>query len=294
MKMFNCTWQNVGGMCHPGAWGTSLCKDCENSSSHFCCRAIMEHKELLKVPWDWQIGEHGFQTQTHTSLESYTQMVLSQNAIFWRLKQCTTCLIMCRFPLCSKNSSDLWRHGLKTSGGVLWCLAPRPLLLIHWVLYVWGWGWIGLVPAHPIGDQVWLGPREFGGQVNTLSSFLCFLWCARALCPVASMWIPGPKVSQQNIALYRDDHRQLSVVSVLRGVNAMWNHLLPLCFRRSFLCWFQCLHVQPLQLHASGDEENKCHLSQSVSAHSWPVQPLLWPLPLSLRGSITLAGSLPL
>ena len=22
-----------------------------------CCRAIMEHKELLRVPWDWQIGE---------------------------------------------------------------------------------------------------------------------------------------------------------------------------------------------------------------------------------------------
>lgn len=26
--------------------------------AHFLClyRAIMEHKELLKVPWDWQIG----------------------------------------------------------------------------------------------------------------------------------------------------------------------------------------------------------------------------------------------
>jgi len=22
-----------------------------------CCRAIMEHKELLKVSWNWQIGE---------------------------------------------------------------------------------------------------------------------------------------------------------------------------------------------------------------------------------------------
>lgn len=29
----------------------------EMSVCALCCRAIMEHKELLKVPWDWQIGE---------------------------------------------------------------------------------------------------------------------------------------------------------------------------------------------------------------------------------------------
>lgn len=80
MEMFNHTWQNVGGMCHPGAPRTSLCRDCENSSSHFCCRAIMEHKELLRVPWDWQIGERGLQTQTHTNLDSYTQVILHWSA----------------------------------------------------------------------------------------------------------------------------------------------------------------------------------------------------------------------
>lgn len=29
----------------------------DGNSFSFCSRAIMEHKELLRVPWDWQIGK---------------------------------------------------------------------------------------------------------------------------------------------------------------------------------------------------------------------------------------------
>lgn len=32
-----------------------------------CCRAIMEHKELLRVPWDWQIGENATHKLRHTT-----------------------------------------------------------------------------------------------------------------------------------------------------------------------------------------------------------------------------------
>lgn len=39
----------------------------------------------------------------------------------------TTCRILWRFPSCSQNSSDLSRHGLQTSEGVLCCLAPGRL-----------------------------------------------------------------------------------------------------------------------------------------------------------------------
>ncbi len=38
----------------------------------------------------------------------------------------TTCLILCRPPLCCQNSSEASRHGLhKTTERVLWYLAPR-------------------------------------------------------------------------------------------------------------------------------------------------------------------------
>ena len=55
----------------------------------------------------------------------------------------TTCVILLKFPLCSQNGSDLSRYGLKTSEGVLWCLAPGRIKWILWVLYVWGWGFHG-------------------------------------------------------------------------------------------------------------------------------------------------------
>ena len=61
-----------------------------------------------------------------------------------------------------------------------------------------------------------------------------------------------------------------------------------LCVCRSSVHWVQCLYVRPVQLHASSNEEDKRHLSQPLSAHGWPVQPLLWPIPLSLQGNITL------
>ncbi|KAI3364025.1 hypothetical protein L3Q82_010784, partial [Scortum barcoo] len=44
--------------------------------------AIMEHKELLKVPWDWQIGEHAHAQILTYNLYSYTQLILPQNAIY--------------------------------------------------------------------------------------------------------------------------------------------------------------------------------------------------------------------
>lgn len=91
----------------------------------------------------------------------------------------STYLILCRFPLCSQNGSDLSRYGHKTSGGVLWCLAPgssgpvcsgvRPT-------------WIRFVLARPTGWLDWdLGDLEarlpLGLYFAFLKLFLSSFYC---------------------------------------------------------------------------------------------------------------------
>lgn len=48
------------------------------------------------------------------------------------------------------------------------------------------------------------------------------------------------------------------------------------------VCGLRLLHVCPVQFHAPGGQGDQCHCSESLPAHRWPLQPLLWHLPLLL------------
>lgn len=74
---------------------------------------------------------------------------------------------MCRFHLWSLNNSDLSRQDHKTSGVVLWCLAPGRL-----VLYIGGSPWIAHVPVSLTGAQSdWdLGNLE---ALSTIKALCC-------------------------------------------------------------------------------------------------------------------------
>ena len=86
-------------------------------------------------------------------------------------------VILCRFPSCSQNSSDLSRHGHKTSGDVLWCLAPETSgPLCSWVQPTW----IRFVLARPTCLNR-LGSGEFEGKVTTWALFLHSLSCSWAV-----------------------------------------------------------------------------------------------------------------
>ena len=84
------------------------------------------------------------------------------------------CLIMWRFPLCNQNSSDLLRHGLTFSEGVLWCSAPGhfivdPLGPVCWGVLLPSW----IRPARArLRDARSDGSGKFGPFIVFLELFL--------------------------------------------------------------------------------------------------------------------------
>ena len=144
------------------------------------------------------------------------------------------CLILWKFHLCSQDSSDLWRHGLKTSEGVLWCLAPEPFTgaPLGPLCLVVGPPWIR--PAlHVLQmlDQIYCVPQSVAEQ--------CLL-CVRAHCPAGG----GGPLPLGSAAVMTDWGFVFLLCSTLctnvRAGNhqTLWSDSLRACFYLALKCVF--------------------------------------------------------
>ena len=149
----------------------------------------------------------------------------------------TACLILWWFPLCSQISSDLSRHGLKTSE----CPVVSGTRACHsgssgsWMLG----GRVSMdqtCSSTSYRCLIRLGSGELGGPVNALGHLLCSLSCSWAVFVVVLLWwgrVLGPQQCLDwfpSRASYCDE--MISVIHTSFNVVADW-----------------CLHQRPLFMH---------------------------------------------